>query len=45
MVCMSKITMNQDSLRFHISFCHTLTFKLVFEGEVCLKTPKFKENA
>lgn len=45
MVCMSKITMNQDSLRFHISFCHTLTFKSVFEGEVCLKTPKFKENA
>ncbi|MGG5372270.1 hypothetical protein IGK47_003652 [Enterococcus sp. AZ007] len=44
MVCMSKITMNQDSLRFHISFCHTLTFKSVIKGTVCPKTLKFKEN-
>lgn len=45
MVCMSKITMNQDSLRFHISFCHTLTFKSAFKGAVCPKTSEFKKNA
>lgn len=45
MVGMSKITLNQDSLRFHISFCHTLTFKSGIKGAVCPKTPEFKENA
>lgn len=45
MVCMSKITMNQDSLRFHISFCHTLTFKSGIVGAVCPKTTEFKEKA
>ena len=44
MVFMSKITMNQDNLRFHISFCHTLTFKTVVKGAVCPKLHDFKEN-
>lgn len=44
MVGMSKITMNQNRLRFHISFCHALTFKSVMTGAVCPKMHTFKEN-
>lgn len=45
MVSVSKITVNEDRLRFHISFCHTLIFKTAFKGGVCPKSRKFKENS
>lgn len=44
MVCVSKITLNEDRLRFHISFCHAIAFKSAVKGEVCSKTLTIKEN-
>ncbi|WP_164709487.1 hypothetical protein [Enterococcus mediterraneensis] len=44
MVSMSKITMNEISLRYFISFCHALTFKKAIKGAVRPKIAKIEEN-
>ncbi len=44
MACMSKITADNERQLLHISFCHTITFKTAFKGEVYPKTAEFEVN-
>lgn len=44
MSCMSKITADNERQLLHISFCHTITFKLATKGGVYPKTAKFEVN-